>query len=222
MERQRIEKEYLKFLSIDTRPSLPSVEPYASVSTLPRRATIEHQSLSEDCEKNSLSASRRTLWQHQTVPCSPGTLPEPREAPERNNQERSKVMAQIMNYLYFLIGHWYLWQKTSTLEHFRRATQYENPGNSTDNTGKGPKIVASDEHSQYRGNTCSTKRGRPERREDDEESPEERNSRRRKLVGNDFVPQRKFACPFFKHNSLRFRQMRSCPGPGWATTHRLK
>lgn len=30
------------------------------------------------------------------------------------------------------------------------------------------------------------------------------------------------ACPFFKHNVNRYRECRSCPGPGWKSIHRLK
>ena len=36
------------------------------------------------------------------------------------------------------------------------------------------------------------------------------------------VPQRNFACPFFKHNPSRYMSWRSCPGPGWNSVHRVK
>lgn len=32
----------------------------------------------------------------------------------------------------------------------------------------------------------------------------------------------RFACPFFKHEPHRFRNRRTCPGPGWPTVHRMK
>jgi len=34
--------------------------------------------------------------------------------------------------------------------------------------------------------------------------------------------QRKLACPFFKHNPSKYREWRSCPGPGWWDAHRVK
>jgi hypothetical protein len=32
----------------------------------------------------------------------------------------------------------------------------------------------------------------------------------------------RFACPFFKHEPNRYRNRRTCPGPGWLTVHRMK
>jgi len=32
----------------------------------------------------------------------------------------------------------------------------------------------------------------------------------------------KFACPFFKRNPEKYRDSRSCTGPGWATVRRTK
>jgi hypothetical protein len=32
----------------------------------------------------------------------------------------------------------------------------------------------------------------------------------------------RFACPFYKHEPHRFRNRRTCPGPGWPTVHRMK
>ncbi|KAH8716818.1 hypothetical protein GQ44DRAFT_713082 [Phaeosphaeriaceae sp. PMI808] len=32
----------------------------------------------------------------------------------------------------------------------------------------------------------------------------------------------KFACPFYKHEPSRYRNRRTCPGPGWPTVHRMK
>ena len=40
-------------------------------------------------------------------------------------------------------------------------------------------------------------------------------------LGNDGYRLR-FACPFFKHNRLKYREQRSCTGPGWPTVHRVK
>lgn len=32
----------------------------------------------------------------------------------------------------------------------------------------------------------------------------------------------RFACPFFKHDPMRYRNRRTCPGPGWPSVHRMK
>ncbi|KAF2676248.1 hypothetical protein K458DRAFT_424869 [Lentithecium fluviatile CBS 122367] len=32
----------------------------------------------------------------------------------------------------------------------------------------------------------------------------------------------RFACPFYKHDPNRYRNRRTCPGPGWPTVHRMK
>jgi hypothetical protein len=32
----------------------------------------------------------------------------------------------------------------------------------------------------------------------------------------------RFACPFYKHDPARYRNRRTCPGPGWPTVHRMK
>lgn len=33
---------------------------------------------------------------------------------------------------------------------------------------------------------------------------------------------KKLACPYFKHDPQKYQKVRSCPGPGWDTVHRLK
>ncbi|KAH7117684.1 hypothetical protein B0J11DRAFT_89705 [Dendryphion nanum] len=32
----------------------------------------------------------------------------------------------------------------------------------------------------------------------------------------------RFACPFFKHDPMKYRNRRTCPGPGWPSVHRMK
>lgn len=34
--------------------------------------------------------------------------------------------------------------------------------------------------------------------------------------------EKKFACPYYKNNPLKFRHKRTCCGPGWPTVHRVK
>ncbi|KAI1799059.1 hypothetical protein F4811DRAFT_565896 [Daldinia bambusicola] len=53
----------------------------------------------------------------------------------------------------------------------------------------------------------------------DEDDPDRGGSKRAK---KDVEPERKFACPFYKHDPNAHRKNRSCAGPGWASLHRLK
>jgi predicted RNA-binding Zn-ribbon protein involved in translation (DUF1610 family) len=55
---------------------------------------------------------------------------------------------------------------------------------------------------------------------DEEEYPPKTRSRGAK-TGVDST-QKKFACPFMKHDPRRCQWSRSCAGPGWDTTHRVK
>jgi hypothetical protein len=36
------------------------------------------------------------------------------------------------------------------------------------------------------------------------------------------VGEKRLACPFFKRNSLKYKNERSCVGPGWSSVHRIK
>jgi len=36
------------------------------------------------------------------------------------------------------------------------------------------------------------------------------------------TPAARLACPFFKNNQAKYQSRRTCPGPGWATVHRIK
>ncbi len=33
---------------------------------------------------------------------------------------------------------------------------------------------------------------------------------------------RRFACPYFKHNHAKYKSVKTCMGPGWASVHRVK
>lgn len=59
----------------------------------------------------------------------------------------------------------------------------------------------------------------------DDDADRDSNKRRRPDPSNPGVnleATKKFACPYFKHNPRRYQSVRSCPGPGWDTVHRLK
>jgi hypothetical protein len=57
--------------------------------------------------------------------------------------------------------------------------------------------------------------------DDEEDSP---NKRRRGSLATTSTSDTgiRFACPFYKHSPHRFRNRRTCPGPGWPTVHRMK
>lgn len=58
---------------------------------------------------------------------------------------------------------------------------------------------------------------------DDNSEDESRNDPKRpKPEGPSVGGQRRFACPFFKRNPGRYQEVRSCPGPGYKSIHRLK
>lgn len=49
-----------------------------------------------------------------------------------------------------------------------------------------------------------------------EESPADTSNGRKKQA------EKRFACPYYKNNPAKFRQKRTCCGPGWPTVHRVK
>lgn len=49
---------------------------------------------------------------------------------------------------------------------------------------------------------------------------EERNGNKR--AKREDPEKLRFACPFFKHNPQKYKQVKTCCGPGWDTVHRLK
>ncbi|KAF2268933.1 hypothetical protein CC78DRAFT_575476 [Lojkania enalia] len=87
---------------------------------------------------------------------------------------------------------------------------------------------ASESYWPSRGNSQSSggKRKLRTEEEDPSEYPEDDGSNKRRRVSitateeSDAGPR--FACPFFKHDSNRYRNRRTCPGPGWPTVHRMK
>jgi len=65
---------------------------------------------------------------------------------------------------------------------------------------------------------------RPADRDDDEddEDDEDDSHRDKRLTGAPDEPSRRLACHFFKRTPLKYREERSCVGPGWRTVHRIK
>ncbi|KAF1844509.1 uncharacterized protein K460DRAFT_309456 [Cucurbitaria berberidis CBS 394.84] len=57
---------------------------------------------------------------------------------------------------------------------------------------------------------------------DDENGPNKRRRGSAATVADNSDPGTRFACPFYKHDPDRYRNIRTCPGPGWPTVHRMK
>ncbi|CAI6329079.1 unnamed protein product [Periconia digitata] len=58
--------------------------------------------------------------------------------------------------------------------------------------------------------------------DDDENNPNKRRRISVATTASDSDSGPRFACPFYKHDPVRFRTRRTCPGPGWTTVHRMK
>jgi len=56
----------------------------------------------------------------------------------------------------------------------------------------------------------------------DDSGNESRKDPKRSRPNNDAFGQRPFACPYFKRNPGRFKDQRTCPGPGFKSVHRVK
>jgi hypothetical protein len=73
----------------------------------------------------------------------------------------------------------------------------------------------------------ASQRQSKKRRADDEagkdESGDETQKRaKRAQTGISEEPGRRLACPYFKHNPQKYRNVHPCLGPGWTSIHRLK
>ena len=80
-----------------------------------------------------------------------------------------------------------------------------------------------------RGNSQASSSKRKSRSDEslppDEPDEDGSNKRRRISIATtteDSETGPRFACPFFKHDPNRYRNRRTCPGPGWPTVHRVK
>jgi hypothetical protein len=62
----------------------------------------------------------------------------------------------------------------------------------------------------------------PNNDEDDEENSPNKRRRGSLATLESSDTSSRFACPFYKHEPLRFCNRRTCPGPGWPTVHRMK
>ena len=64
--------------------------------------------------------------------------------------------------------------------------------------------------------------GSPPPEEDDEDGPNKRRRGSTTTITDESETGARFACPFYKHDPDRYRNRRTCPGPGWPSVHRMK
>ncbi|EUC29414.1 hypothetical protein COCCADRAFT_8373 [Bipolaris zeicola 26-R-13] len=106
----------------------------------------------------------------------------------------------------------------------RHAAYKQCAGNNTPSSQSG--ISTSTGHSRKTSSSSGSKRktrqdGSSPPEDDDEDRPNKR--RRGSIVTLDESDMgARFACPFYKHDPNRYRNRRTCPGPGWTTVHRMK
>ncbi|KAI1653889.1 hypothetical protein F4813DRAFT_393268 [Daldinia decipiens] len=58
--------------------------------------------------------------------------------------------------------------------------------------------------------------------EEDDNGSGQDQRRIKKGVNGEKHQKQKFACPYFKHNPSKYKEWRTCPGPGWLDVHRVK
>lgn len=107
----------------------------------------------------------------------------------------------------------------------RHAAYKQCMGNDTSNTHTGVSIPTSQSGGKTSLSSGSKRKARqdslPPDDEDNEGSPNKR--RRGSVTASDESEMgTRFACPFYKHDPNRYRNRRTCPGPGWTTVHRMK
>ncbi|CAN9428209.1 unnamed protein product [Alternaria alternata] len=68
----------------------------------------------------------------------------------------------------------------------------------------------------------SRSEGSPPPEDDDDDGSNKRRRGSTATTTDDSETGAKFACPFYKHEPDRYRNRRTCPGPGWPSVHRMK
>jgi hypothetical protein len=112
------------------------------------------------------------------------------------------------------------------VESTMRHVALDSHGNNTPATSSNDSYVTQHQQSNRKASQSTGKR-KARSDEDSQPNDEEDNSpnkRRRGSLATIESSERgaRFACPFYKHGPHRFRNRRTCPGPGWPTVHRMK
>jgi hypothetical protein len=98
---------------------------------------------------------------------------------------------------------------------------------STENTPNVPTHQGSGSSCQGTSSEKNGKRKADSRKGNDEDENEDESSRKRPkqkqgTSESDVEDKKKLACPYFKHNPMKYQNYRGCSGPGWNTVHRIK
>lgn len=107
----------------------------------------------------------------------------------------------------------------------RHVAQRQCPGESTSGNRASTNLTPQQkgrESSQHAGHKRNSRmEGSPPSGDDDDEGPRKRR-RGSAVITDDSETGAKFACPYYKHDPDRYRNRRTCGGPGWPTAHRMK
>ncbi|KAF2728684.1 hypothetical protein EJ04DRAFT_581168 [Polyplosphaeria fusca] len=103
----------------------------------------------------------------------------------------------------------------------RYAAYIQCAGQSSQNSTSAPESSRGGRSTQPSG---GKRKSRPDDGPDDDPDEDGANKRRRVSITTteDSEAGPRFACPFYKHDPNRYRNRRTCPGPGWPTVHRMK
>ncbi|KAF4440824.1 Nicotinate-nucleotide diphosphorylase [Fusarium acutatum] len=75
-------------------------------------------------------------------------------------------------------------------------------------------------------NNCGNKKRKAAERDDPETDNDGEGGKREDPRSHGMSIQRhedpKYACPYFKYNPAKYKDWRTCPGPGWSDVHRVK
>ncbi|KAK4191014.1 hypothetical protein QBC35DRAFT_488007 [Podospora australis] len=148
----------------------------------------------------------------------------------------------LMDHFYALMGRWYLPNSSASLlrlllpvprnesQHIRSSSHHQiaistAPESTTTSSGvwsSGQASLSRDTLGHPPHHRIAKKHphdGDDDEADDDQEDGERGNKRQK---SSEHHPQRRLACPYFKRNPNYYQEWRTCPGPGWTTTHRVK
>ncbi|PSN65855.1 hypothetical protein BS50DRAFT_621649 [Corynespora cassiicola Philippines] len=161
---------------------------------------------------------------HHHSPCTecslsdPSTTSEPSSNPSDNSSvipgDTTSVKRRIVDKI--MIRFYEIFESTSISSYRSHAS-----GTPSSSTGSN----SSRTHQSHSGALGKRKPKDCEGDKDDQNKEDRPNKRHKKDEELDKMlseNKRKLACPYFKYNRRKYRDRRSCPGPGWDSIHRLK
>ena len=126
-----------------------------------------------------------------------------------------------MGYFYMLIGHVVLCSSSIARQHgTSRAAAQDSAAfgrSSSSGSSSGTRL-----NGKAGAQSSSPNKQVWDSRDADDEGGDDDIGRKRPNRNFDNIAPKKLACPYFKRDLVKYQDWRSCPGPGWGTTHRLK